>query len=227
MLPAMTAHGELVCSVLARGPLFGRTTVSATVESRELFFESSPDFDLQQAGIGCRAVYWFVRVPAFGVGLEYLSSRIGFDNGAMDLVAVYPTMILRYEIGKSSSFPHGRIVPYMGIGIGALALRGRVGPLFPDRPEEGLELRFQSASVMGKAGLEWIVCRTFGFVSGLAIFLEGRFLAASLSLEEESYYRNGTGWFGIPMGGSTTRKAQGELSCWQLAIGASLHLGIR
>jgi hypothetical protein len=230
MLP-IAAHAELACCALAGGTIFGRTTISTSINGEKLLVESSIGSDFQNTGFGCGLVYWLVRAPVIGAGLDYYSSRVGFSTASMDFVAVCLSMLLRLEIGAKSAFLHGRIVPYLGFGIAALELSGQLGTFPGLRPEDSPPLCMQGSGIMAKGGVEWIIGRSKGFLSGLslALFLEGRCLVSTLENQDEEHYSTswGGGWSFLPTVGSELTQAEAELSYWQLAIGISLHLGVR
>jgi hypothetical protein len=192
MLP-MSAHGELELNA-AVGPFIGGVNidVSGKGEGEGNF---RPGFDL---GL----VYWF---GLLGVGMEYLSSTMDCGNTTLDFRDLHFCLLVRIQFDQNPAFPHGRIVPYLGIGAfpppslkGDFKVRSSVsGGYFT-----GL-LDSYSFELVLKAGLEWMI------LGWLGIFVEGRIMTGTLEMEFYTY-------------GSET-KAKADIP-GQVIIGVALHI---
>ena len=203
MLP-LAAHGEL--EINAAGWAFvGDNRVNVDVvwtypgsrESIEGHF---------QPGFGLGLVYWFVGAPFLGVGMEYLSSKVACGNTTTDFWDVHCCLLVRIQFGQNSAFPHGSIVPYLGIGyVGFQNLSGDVNVLSQaGYKNEGLDL--WSAQLELKAGLE---CMILGW---MGIFIEGRIMTEDMEGSEE-------------ISSYALREELADIPMAQLTIGIALHIG--
>jgi hypothetical protein len=135
----------------------------------------------------------------------------------MQFMDISPFLLLRIKLGRNSFFPHGRIVPYAGIGIAYLQLNGPLGPR---------DLHFRGVGFVGKFGLEWIISRNWKWFGGLAASVEGRYVMGVLKdAEDNSHTEYWWGW--LPVTSPGGMEAMASLSYWQLTAGIALHLGTR
>jgi len=227
MLPEV-AHGELVFMAQTGWIFFDSNTVSINRDSGVVQqYELSPKRDLQGTGFGGSLIYWFVRLPALGAGLTvFSSSKVSWDDTPMDFMAICPYLLLRFPFFRSSRFPHGRIVPYAGIGPAFLKLSGVLVPSSDPLSSFDLHLQTQPVGLAAKAGLEWIIV---GKVVSFGVFLEGQYLRGTLGEKKSDYInQTSTGWFPwFPSADEIRTEAQMNVSLWQLTLGMTLHMGRR
>lgn len=199
MLP-LAAHGELEINATAWafvGDNRFKIDVAANSSRDSIQGHSLP-------GFGLGLVYWFPRAPLFGVGIEYLSSQVDCGYSYTNFLDVHCCVLVRIQAGQNSAFPHGRIVPYLGIGyVGFQQLSGDFYVLRQDGyHKQGVEV--MSSQLVLKAGLEWMM------LGWAAIFIEGRIMTDDLEGSEEGVY--------------STRKEAAGIPTAQLIIGIALHI---
>ena len=215
MLP-IAAHGELECRA-ATWACVGDNKVNIDVNvSGEGSCQGTGEVDFPNKGFGFGLAYWFPRAPVLGVGLDFVSS---VDHGhTMEFLAVDICMLFRLQFGQNSAFPHGRIVPYLGVGVGAQKLSGPVNiPSKVDSSNEvGVEL--QSSGLVLKAGLEWMILRW------MAIYVEGRYMSGTMEGQKKATMVVPGGWFGPVEATTSCADAVAKFSKVQLVLGIALHI---
>jgi hypothetical protein len=151
-------------------------------------------------GFGLGLVYWFPRASFLGIGIEYLSSKVDCGYSYTDFWDVHCCALFRIQAGQNSAFPHGRIVPYLGIGyVGFQNLSGDTYVLRQDGyHDQGVDA--WSSQLELKAGLEWMI------LGWAAIFVEGRIMTDNLEVAKPEL----KGVAGIPTA--------------QLTFGIALHI---
>jgi len=150
-----TVQGELVVSVGCCAVVGGNAAhIDGTqnLYSEGYIVEGSADGSVQNLGLAVGVTYWFARVPVIGVGLDYFRSSVTFGDAHMTLMAPSLCVLLRIPLGKSRAFEHGRIFPYMGVGVAIESLDGPVDVFF-----EETERRLESVGFLGKIGLEFVI----------------------------------------------------------------------
>jgi len=199
---AARAELELSASVWTT-PINNVVYADVTMGYRRDIVES----DLLGFGFGFGLVYWFPGIQLVGTGLEVFYAA----RDTMKFLEVCPYLLFRIQLGQGQEAPHGRIMPYFGIGFALVQLE-EDSPLFGGTMDQALTLispdGIPSVFVF-KAGAEWFVLRW------LAFSLEVRFMASTLEMNnpEDSDY--------APY---STVHAKAALSAGQVAIGLSLHL---
>lgn len=212
-----TVQGELVVSVGCLAVVGGNAAhIDGTqnLYSEGYIVEGSADGSVQNPGLAVGVTHWFARVPELGVGLDYSRSSVTFGDAHMTLTAVSPCLLLRVPLGKSRAFEHGRIFPYMGVGLAAESLDGPVDVFFEEK-----EYTLYSVGFLGKIGLEFVI------VGGLSVFVEGRYMTCAFMYDnvDDSYW--GWYWFLPVVLGEDTTHLEANLNQGQITLGIALHLG--
>jgi len=207
MLP-MSAHGELEFNA-AGSTTFGDNRVNIDIDDTWHWGTTdigSVDGELQDMGFGLGMMSWPPLLRVLGAGIDFSYSKVECGNTTMDLLTLNTCLLMRIQFGQNSAFPHGRIVPYVGMGLALHILSGPVSLVSDDFHEDVFDL---GLGFVGKFGLEWII------FSGLAIFIEGRYLSTS-SMEQGELPGNLSNFV-------HTTLVTTNVSVGQLFIGIAVH----
>ncbi|MGO9309708.1 MAG: hypothetical protein ACLQDL_11880 [Spirochaetia bacterium] len=203
-----------VVPVAARAELELTASIWTTLINNVVYADVTMDYrrdivesDLLSFGFGFGLVYWFPGMQLMGAGLEVFQAA----RDTMKFLEVCPYLLFRFQLGQGEELPHGRIMPYFGIGFALVQLE-EDSPLFGGAVDKGLTLISPDgipSVLVFKAGAEWFV------LGWLAFSLEVRFMTSTLEMNnpEDSDYE--------PYG---TVHAKAALAAGQVAIGVSLHL---
>jgi hypothetical protein len=215
-----TVHGEFVVAIGASATVVGNEAHISGTQSlyRERYIvQGSADGSVQNPGLEIGVTYWFAKVPVLGVGLDYFDSSVTFvtfGDARMTITALSPCLLLRIPLGKSRAFEHGRIFPYIGIGLAIELLDGPVN-LFFEETERSLE----SVGFLGKIGLEFVI------VGGWSAFVEARYMTCAFTDDSVDAEYWGLYWFIPVVLGRDTTHLEANITQGQITIGIALHLG--
>ena len=204
MMVPREAHGELEIS--ASGWTFaGDNRVTMDVPMTNGYGSARASKEGRSLpGFGFGLIYWFPGAPFFGVGIEGLSSKVECDYSYTDFWDIHCCALIRIQSGRNSDFPHGRVIPYLGIGyVGFQCLSGDIYLLSPDGYHDQ-SLEVWSSQLVLKAGLEWMI------LGWAAFFVEGRIMSGELS--------------GSEMEGSSLSEESASIPGAEFAIGIAVHV---